>query len=159
MKTLQERRLRSLHLREYLRELSSIVLRPVSSDQLTSTNTVLEIQANGTKWSHQPSTKFELEFKDLNSPRMRAFWAELSRRNESRLYLMTGRSVYCGALGMESLMEVDLGMDFGSTLEGVIAIVTADLENSVLLDFHESPQGERSVVVTVQGTQWIEVGY
>ena len=73
--------------------------------------------------------------------------------------MWTQRTIDCGVLLVPALMAIRWDFDFAVNEEGILAFVTGDLADRLLLDFSELPTGEQRMKIETQGVNWEGVTY
>jgi hypothetical protein len=153
-------RLRQLQARDqYLKELEALAGRPVHVRELTSPQDAAAVQTAAQKFIKMSKRVLEMPFAELRSPDFQRFAAALALQNPSPVWIWTPRTEVMGMLRVDSLQQVNFGFDFSINTEGILSLLTADLEDSLLLDFSISDVGEQRVQVEIQGTNWEAVAY
>jgi len=101
----------------------------------------------------------EISFGDRNSERFKRFLENLKDANSSPIYVFSPRTADCGAFLLSSLGEINRDFDFTLNSEGILAFLTKDVEDRLLLDFFVSPAGEQRLKIETQGVNWGGVAY
>lgn len=158
-RSLTERR-KQLNLKAYLAELSALVQRNVTPDELTTAQKVDDLKQIGlANFAGQPTAVVELPFEALTHPRFKAYVESLSLACSSPVYVWTPRTLDCGALLLPSLKAVHFDFDFTINQEGILTFATEDMTNRLLLDFSEGDDRARRVTSETQGACWYTVPY
>lgn len=148
-----------LSLKMYLVELAALTGRPVQADELIGLEQTATLRAAQQKFGAQASASFEILFSDRRAERFKKFVRRLHDANPSPVYVWTPRTVDCGALLVSSLGAIRWDFDFTVNEEGMVAFVTSDLADSLLLDLSDLPTGEQCMKVETQGQNWMSVTY
>ena len=159
MTPLAVRLTQKLNLPQHLRELSQLVGRKVEPEELLSLVETEAVRAQGMTVQRLPSWRCELRFSDKRSPRFGRLLQAFCERNPSLVYLWTPLSNDCGLLRPVPLSEVRFDFDFAVNRDGILELLTADLQDRMLLDFSEGPDGEQLLEVAVAGAHWGQVVY
>ena len=148
-----------LNLKRYLAELAELTGRHVRADELVGLEQTAALRACQQKFKTQATTTAEIPFADRLSARFSDFIQNLHGANPSPVYVWTQRTVDCGTLLVPSLQAIKWDFDFGVNDEGILALVTSDIADSLLLDFSTSLTGEQRMKVETQGANWKDVIY
>ncbi|GAA4340057.1 hypothetical protein GCM10023165_19790 [Variovorax defluvii] len=148
-----------LYLKEYLKELAALTGRPVQCGDLLSLEQTADLQAARQKCGVEAAVSTDILFSDRGSERFGAFLRRLHDANPSAIYVWTPRTIDCGALLVPSLSAIQWGFDFAVNEEGILAFVTSDLADRLLLDFSELPTDEQRMKIEIQGPNWGSVAY
>lgn len=159
MTRLAGRLTQKLNLPQHLRELSQLVGRKVEPEELLSLVETEAVRAQAMTVQRQPSWRCELRFSDKRSPRFGRLLQAIRERNPSPVYLWTPLSNDCGLLRPVSLSDVRFDFDFAVNKDGILELLTADLQDRMLLDFSEGPDGEQLLEVEVAGANWGQATY
>lgn len=157
--TSPEKLRQKLNLKKYLVELAALTGRSVSADELISLEQTAVLRVAQQKFAAQAIASAEVPFSDRGLTRFKEFVRRLHDANPSPVYVWTNRTIDCGALLVPSLTAIQWNFDFAVNEEGILAFVTLDLADSLLLDFSESPTGEQGLKVETQGAHWEGVAY
>lgn len=159
MTPLAVRLTQKLNLPQHLRELSQLVGRKVEPSELLSLAETEAVRAQGMTVQREPSWQCELRFSDKLSARFGRLLQAFRERNPSPVYLWTSLSNACGLLRPVPLSAVRFDFDFSVNRDGMLVLLTADLQDRMLLDFSESPDGEQLLEVAVAGPHWGQAAY
>lgn len=154
-----ERLRQKLYLKRYLVELGALTGHPVRADELLRPEQTAVLRATRQKFGAQTTASSEIPFSDRGSERFKGFVRRLHDANPSPLYVWTQRTIDCGTLLVPSLMAIRWDFDFDVNEEGILAFMTSDLADRLLLDFSELPTGEQRMKVETQGANWEGVAY
>ena len=159
MTPLAGRLTQKVNLPQHLRELSHLVGRKVEPEELLSLAETEAVRAQGMTVQRLPSWRCELRFSDKRSARFGRLLQAIRERNPSPVYLWTPLSNDCGLLRPVSLSDVRFDFDFAVNRDGIVVLLTADLQDRMLLDFSEGPDGEQLLEVEVAGANWGQATY
>ena len=159
MTPLAVRLTQKLILPQHLRELSQLVGRKVEPEELLSLAETEAVRAQGMTVQRLPSWRCELRFSDKRSARFGRLLQAIRERNPSPVYLWTPLSNDCGLLRPVPLSDVRFDFDFAVNRDGIVVLLTADLQDRMLLDFSEGPDGELLLEVEVAGANWGQSTY
>ncbi len=154
MTRLAVRLTQKVNLPQHLRELSHLVGRKVEPEELLSLAETEAVRAQGMTVQRLPSWRCELRFSDKRSARFGRLLQAIRERNPSPVYLWTPLSNDCGLLRPVSLSDVQFDFGFAVNRDGIVVLLTADLQDRMLLDFSEGPDGELLLEVEVAGANW-----
>jgi hypothetical protein len=147
------------YLEQYLKELSQLLGRTVLLEELGSPEEAQALRVAAQQLLYQPSVVREIGFDEKKTSRFRKFVERLVEVNPNPVYVFTPRTISCGVLEIDTLRDVRFDFDFGLNPEGILSFVTRNLSDSLLLDFFESPGGERRVEVEAQGASWARIEF
>ena len=151
---------RKLHLKQYLEELSVLTARTVHADELGSLEHAAAMQSSAQKYNVEPAVVvYKARFSDKNSEQFKKFLLDLKDANSSAIYIWTPRTIDCGTFLVPSLDAVNFDFDFSINGEGILAFVTSDLEDRLILDFSGTPNGEQALSIETQGMNWPKARY
>ena len=159
MTRLAGRLTQKVNLPQHLRELSQLVGRKVEPEELLSLAETEAVRAQGMTVQRLPSWRCELRFSDKRSARFGRLLQAIRERNPSPVYLWTPLSNDCGLLRPVPLSDVRFDFDFAVNRDGIVVLLTADLQDRMLLDFSEGPDGEHLLEVAVAGAHWGQATY
>jgi hypothetical protein len=148
-----------IYLKRYLAELSALTGGPVQADELVSLEQTAKLREAQQQFVALPTSSSEIPFSDRGSERFAEFVRRLHDANPSPVYVWTERTIDCGALLVPSLMAIRWNFDFAVNEEGMLAFVTSDIADSLLLDFSALHTGEQRMKVETKGANWEEVAY
>lgn len=144
---------------KYLEELRSLMGRPVETQELGTLDDVEKLRKIAKKFEFQETSSWDVEFEEIRSDRFVDFVRRLSDTNPSSVYIWTPRTIYCGALLVPSMTMLKLDFDFGINKEGILAFLTSDAQDRLLLDFYSDNNGRRRLKIEVQGDHWRSIHY
>lgn len=150
---------RNLYLKNYLKELGALTGRTVQADELGSLEQAASIRTEAQKFINQPPTVCEIRFSDRCSERFKEFLQRLKDANSLPVYVWTEHTIDCGALLVPSIDTIKFDFDFAINDEGILAFITRDLGDSLLLDFSSTPMDEQVMKIETRGANWGTVIY
>ena len=158
--SLSERLRKKQYMSQYLSELSILMGYPVQAGELGGLDQAGEIRAAvlaGT--AAQAGSRFELSFSEVASERFKRYLQRLIASNPSPVYVWTPRTIDCGALTVDSLLRMNFNFPFNINEEGIIAFVTNDVADRMLLEFSINSVGQEVLIVETQGPNWASAMY
>jgi hypothetical protein len=144
---------------KHLTELSKLVGRHVAIKDLLSIEETDDLRKRASEVSRAPSLKTTLDFTDKSSERFKAFLQRLASSNAAPVYIWTTLSNTCGLLRPVPLVSIDYGFDFDLNEDGIVAFVTEDLKDRMLLDYTERSDGIRELELEAAGEDWGQAQY
>ena len=141
------------NLPRHLSELSRLVGREVTREDLMSLEETEAIREQAKRVKLVPFWTFEIPFADKSSPRFRWLMKGLAALNPTPVYVWTPLSNVCGLLRPVALSDVNFGFDFNLSAEGILVILTADLSDKLLLDYSEESD-EQKLEIELSGEHW-----
>lgn len=157
--SLSTRLRRNLHLKRYLKELSALMERSVQAEELGSLEQAAAMRTAAQGFLEKSTTQYEISFSDRSSERFKRFLQSLTDANPSSVYVWTPDTIDCGALLVPSLDAIRFDFDFDINDDGILAFLTSDLGDRLLLDFSRTPTGEQVMKIETQGANWGGVIY
>jgi hypothetical protein len=154
MSELSERIAFERELPRHLRELSVLLRRTVHRDELLSVQETKAVRARANEVARQPVARFEMKFEEKRTPRFADFVQRLARANPHDVYVWTPASNLCGLIRPIAVERVNIGFGFDLNPEGILAILTSDLRDQLLLDYSAGEGGEELLEVEVSGEHW-----
>jgi hypothetical protein len=156
-----------IHMQEYLEELSQLVGREVSADELGGLEQARAIRDIARKFNeapitpahHKPGGSYEIAGEERQSERLFWFFQRLRYTNPSPVYVWTPRTICCGTFLLPSIEAINTGFDLDLNEEGVLVLLSCDLEDGLLLDFAVSADGKDCVSLQTRGANWASVAY
>lgn len=148
-----------INIRSYLDELASLVGHSVNADDLGSIEQAVLMREASQKFVGQPSLCCQIAFEERSSMRFSDFVSRLYGANPASVYIWTPRTITCGVFLVPSVSAIKYDFDFDINADGVLAFLTSDLEDRLVLDFSESHTGEKIMSVETQGLNWGAVRY
>jgi hypothetical protein len=131
------RRLRAM--KPYLSELTALAGHSVCEEDLGSLEQVAVLQNEAQKFRTQMVPSFEIPFSERVTRRFTEFISKLRQANPSPVYVWTPRTNDCGAFLISSIEKINFAFDFSINTEGILAFLTKDLIDRLVLDFEISP--------------------
>lgn len=143
----------------HLGQLESLLGRPVAAEDLLSLDETEAIRARALATTRSPQWGCQIGFAEKNADRFQSLVRRLSEQHAVGVFLWTPLANSCGVLRPVPLSDIRWEFDYALFPEGILVILGADLEDQLLLDFSEDPQGERVVEIEGAGRHWGEVKY
>lgn len=150
---------KKLEMKPYLDELTALLGRPVSADELGSLEEAEQLRELSQKFRAPEPKSFDILFSARCSDRFRRFVDRLHSGNPSSVYIWTPKTIICGALRVPSIASIRFDFEFDINADGILAFSTSDLVDSLLLDFSLSLAGEEILTVETQGPNWQGIVY
>lgn len=147
------------HIGAYLTELAQLARRTPSEGDLLSLDATEEIRRRAEGLREKPCTTFQVAFEERLSRRFADFIERLYRSNSSPVHIWTHRSNSCGVLRLDSVLEFVPGFAYDVNSEGIIVLLTSDLQDRMTLEFSEDPQRGRVLDMELCGDHWAAVDY
>ncbi|HEY9047361.1 MAG TPA: hypothetical protein VIN08_15755 [Ohtaekwangia sp.] len=121
---------------EYLNEISSLVKKPISKEDLISLeDTFIKIEETKRNVAAVPVGKTRFHFDDKD--KLKNIFSEINRFYDGGFYLVITYSKYCGAAYLESLEYFNTDFQFNDEHAGIISLLCETLNAKILLDFYE----------------------
>lgn len=150
---------RKRHMKQYLEELGVLFGRPVNVDEIGDPKDV-EAVLKASKFMDFSSQETEIDFNDLQSDRFRCFIQKLHAANEAEVHIFTPRTRDCGLSPSLPIIDVNFAFDFFLFGEKNIALITADMEDRLFLDFlWPDDRDEKGAVIKTNGKNWAGLSY
>jgi hypothetical protein len=147
--------LNKYELASYLKELKLLSCSgDVDKSKLSSLAEVEAIRYKASHLDDLPVKKFTLDFNELSSGGGIELKRQLSKNNNSAVYLWTPRTNSCGLYSVQSIDDVNFKFPFNVNSEGIVVIMSTNLEDKLLLDFYRNSEGKEEVEVEVIGKNW-----
>lgn len=145
-------------LKDYLRELSVLLGRQVTAEELSLPSLAAEIAAQSKSLMTQPSSTFTIPFTELSQSRFRLFIENLAARLSMPVMLFTPASRQCGFIQVPSINHINYQFPFDINSDGILSFIASDLSNRLLFDFFKSSSGVETVQIEIEGVAW-QVAY
>jgi hypothetical protein len=143
----------------YLRDLAVLLGRRVEAAELLSVEETQKIRVQANQVARQPLLRFEVPFGAKEEERFDSFLKRLADANPSDAYLWTPAANICGVLRPVPLSAVNFSFPFDLNPEGIVVILTSDLNDQLLLDYSLGEEGEPMLEVETSGKHWGSVAY
>ncbi len=140
---------RNRHLARHLAELGRLLKREVLPEHLLSLDATEALLARSRATRRTPDWKQSVPFGDKNNGHLG--WANEFKSDP--VYLWTALTNICGAHPPVRLSEIDFGFSFNLCPEGILEVLSVDLENRMLLDWYEEG-GAELLDLEVTGSRW-----
>jgi len=143
----------------HLRELSLLLGRSVDTLDLLSIDDTKELRSQANQVTREPASTFQIPFDATREPRFGMFVRRLEEANTSPVYVWTPASNACGLLKPTPLGVVRMEFPFDLNPEGIVAILTSDLQDELLLDYSKGDRDQRELEVEASGKHWGLIAY
>ncbi|MFT3912597.1 MAG: hypothetical protein QM704_00510 [Anaeromyxobacteraceae bacterium] len=145
---------RSRHLARHLTELGRLLHKEVRTEDLLSLDETEALLARSKAVTRRaPDWKSSFPFAEkeqrLSRP-IRPIHAEM-------VYVWTALANDCGVHRLVRLSELDFRFSFDFSPEGILTVISEDLENQMLLDWHKD-NGVELLDLEVTGPRWSAAG-
>ena len=102
---------------------------------------------------------FTIKFYKKSSKRFKNFIARLYSCNKSPVYIWTAKSNNYGLFKIDSIKKINFSFKFKVNVEGIVVLLTENLQDTLILDYYENSKEERLLEITLQGKNWFSVAY
>ena len=99
-------------------------------------------------------SKKVIPFAEKLSRNFSALIEELELRNPNPVFIWIDATKDCGFVKPIRLSAFRFGFEFDSIPEGIVALITADVSDEMLLDFETDDQGIEVMTIELHGTSW-----
>ncbi|WP_157201576.1 hypothetical protein [Massilia sp. Root418] len=148
-----------LTIRRYLIELNELCLEKPLENKLLSLEKTEHIQ-QVSFLKRKPARKIRIYFEEKTTDRFKKYVTGLHRANPNSVYIWTENSNSCGLFEISSLLNFNFGFGFGVNTQGIVALLTSDLTDSLVLDFsHGGTASGQELEIDVSGDRWPAVNY
>jgi hypothetical protein len=150
-----------LTIRRYLIELNELCLeKPLENKLLSLEKTEHIRQISLSLLKRKPARKIRMVFKEKTTDRFKEYVTGLHRANPNSVYIWTENSNSCGLFEISSLLDFNFGFGFGVNTQGIVALLTSDLTDSLVLDFSDGGTASgQELEIDVSGDRWPAVNY
>ena len=148
-----------LNIKTYLAELKELTGEDISPLFLSSLEEMEEIRRKSLHLKDIDKIKYTANFSMKNSDRFRKFIANLSKANNSPVYIWTKRANSCGLYKAASINAVDFSFEFDLNTEGIVTFTTENANNELLLDFYRNSKEQETIKIEVTGKDWYSVSF
>ena len=143
----------------YLSQLKQLTRINVVSEDLLSLSETAEITKRSSHLEKLDKICFTTNFEFKNSERFKRFITNLSKANNSLVYIWLEKTNYCGLYKAASINDIDFSFRFDLDPNGIIVFMTEDLNNRLLLDFYRDWEERETIEIKIQGKQWYCVAF
>lgn len=154
MSKYSERLERNSELRNYLAQLGELIGHEVTADQIGSLKDVEKLRAKASEIKHCPKMIEVIPPEDLKSARFASLVQRLEALNSKPVSIWLSATSSCGVFYIPKVSEFNFGFNFSEIPEGVVALLTEDGKDKLLLDFDS-----KEVELELQGEMWGSVDY
>ena len=148
-----------LNIKAYLAELKELAGVEITPKSLSSLEEMEEIRKRSLHLKDIDEIEYTANFSVKNSYRFKKFIANLSKANNSPVYIWTERANSCGLYKAASINAIDFTFGFELNTEGIIAFTTEDTNNELLLDFYRDSKERETIEIEVKGKDWHSVSF
>jgi hypothetical protein len=145
---------RNANLRGYLNQLSEMVGREVTEEQLSSLEEVEKLKKTASQLNGYPKKYIKIASEALAQERFTSLVQRLAKANSNPISIWLDATASCGTLYIPGIIEFNFSFRFTAIPEGVVVLLTKDGSDKLLLDF--SPD---EVEVELQGKAWGNAEY
>jgi len=143
----------------YLLRLNHLIVGGVEEADLLSQEETEEVRRRSKDIQRIPSWRRDMSFSEKVEPRFQMFVRSLMVAQPSPVYVWTDGSDLCGVPRPIPLARINFGFDFNIDPNGVLALVTRDLVDKLLLDYSEDSNRNQTIVLEVSGSNWGRLNY
>jgi hypothetical protein len=144
------------NLGRHLTELSRVLRRDIRCEDLMSVEETERILYRSKATPRAAGWKLTVPFEEKGLPWFLALIRALESAHPGRVLLWTPLASACGLPKSVALAEIDFGFSFDLNPEGILEVLTEDLENRLILDY--AMEGNRAMLeVEVSGLHWAGV--
>jgi len=154
MNDLTKKLTRNAELEGYLNELSELMGRKITEKDLSALEEVEKLKNAAVKLEEQPKTLIVLAPEELKQARFSSLVQRLAKANPNPVSVWLNATSSCGTFYLSRIDKFNFSFRFDAIPEGVIALLTEDGNDELLLDF--SPD---EVEVELQGAEWGSAEY
>lgn len=144
---------------EYLAELSKLCGESVSRENLLSPDETAEIRKQALKVNKKPILRFDLPFFEIKTEKFANYIRKLYETNSDHVYIWTPRTAICGTYEIDSISKFNFHFPFDINEEGLIVILTKNLQDEMTLDFSKNEIGEEVLEIEVRGIHWSGINW
>jgi hypothetical protein len=154
MNELVSRLARNAEQKRYLDQLSELVGREVTEEQLSSLEEVQRLNEVASQLNGGPKRVIKIAPEDLARERFRLLVHALAKANPSPVSIWLNATASCGTLFLSKLDEFNFAFQPNAIPEGVVVLLTKDGKDKLLLDINPD-----EVEVELQGEMWANSEY
>jgi hypothetical protein len=143
----------------YLLELKQLTGIDVSGESLISVENTDKIRQEWLPLKKADKNKFIISFSEKTSERFKTFIANLSKANNSLVYIWTEKSNICGLYKVASIEAINFAFPFNLSPDGIVVFLTEDLSNRLLLDYYQDSDDQEMLEVEWQGKDWHSIAF
>lgn len=147
------------NLKMHLGELGALTGRSVEANELSSAEQASLVRNSEKKFSEYDVMSVDILFSDIESFQFKNFIKQLYDKNNSPVQVWLPRTIDCGILEIDSILDVRFNFNFNLNEEGILVLMTQDMEDKLLLDWFKIPDGEERLKIETQGVNWSKVLY
>ena len=150
-----------LNVKSYLRELHELSMeRPLESHLLPLEATEHIRNESKEILRGKPTRKIHMDFDERKTERFKKYVVNLHRVNPNPVYIWTDRTNSCGLYEVSSLLKFKFDFPFDVNTEGIIVLLSRDLNDTLTLDFsHDEKKFKCELELDVCGKHWASIEY
>lgn len=145
------------NIKAYLAELKELTEVDVSPQFLSSLEEMEEIRKKSSHLKDIDKIKYIANFSIKNSDRFKKFIANLSKANNSPVYIWTKRANSCGLYKAASINAINFSFEFDLNTEGIVTFTIKNANNQLLLDFYRVLKEQETIEIEVK--DWYSVSF
>ncbi|HEY9133768.1 MAG TPA: hypothetical protein VIM98_18600 [Dyella sp.] len=151
----RKRRIMQLaNMKSYLHGLSQFIGREVLVGELVSLReTDVLMEKNRSSYFHGKS-RYEIAYDDDSREKIKIFLHEMSRLNSSKILVWMEKTDVCGALFVESMLQIAFDFDNVIKKDDVVVLICEDMKDKVMLDFDLSDSSAPLLRLNIFGSSW-----
>jgi hypothetical protein len=108
----------------------------------------------------KPVRKVYIDFDEKNVDRFKIYVANLHRVNPNPVYIWISKTNSCGLYAIPSLLQFNFDFSFNVIKEGVVGLLSSDLQDTVTLDFSYNQKSFKyGIEIDVCGDHWVLIEY
>lgn len=159
MGNLSDKLIAKRELTRHLRELGLLVGRAIGEPELLSLAETRNMRSQANLVVRQPVNVFDIAFEEKRELNFRKFLERLAEANPCDVYVWTPAANLCGLLRPLPLSAFRVEFPFDLNPESIVAILTSDLRDQLLLDFSRNSDGRQRLDVEASGERWGVVAF
>ena len=141
------------NIQSYISQLSHLSNREVKAADLLSLEATNVIREQAKLLPNKPFQKFKIKFSEKLDERFAMFVKNLYSLNSTPIHIWLKHTNTCGLFEIRSIMEFNFNFDYSVVNEGIISLLTKDLNDNIILDFFED-SGEKFIEIELRGKNW-----
>jgi hypothetical protein len=157
---MNERRARFEYLaniKRYLAELSVLLGRPITSEELLGLDATGEILTRSKNTMREGHRVAEIPFSERTGASFAAYVAALQVANTSGVFLWTPRASACGLPRPIGLSALNWGFPFDIYTEGILSVIAVDMRDRLVIDFSREAEDREVLQIEAEGVGWARV--
>lgn len=137
----------------YLLELKKLTGVDINGDLLL-TEDIEEIREKSSALADKEGTRFIVDFSEKDTEQFRNFVRNLNKANDAPVYVWTNSANSYGLYKATSINSIDFSFSFDVNPDGIIVLLTEDLNDRLLLDFYRNSEGREILELELYGKHW-----